>query len=322
MKPATALITTVGHPADRILAIVNKLQQEAIDRETAVRMQTREDVTAELQLKLEEARASITQLLEQARASASEWQQERTRLEEQIAVLNAVSQTGSNNQAEFQLKLEEVRASNAQHLEQAKASASEWQQERTRFEEQIAVLSALSQTGSNNQTELQVKLEEARASNAQLLEQAGASASEWQQQRTRFEEQIAVLNAVSQTGSNNQAELQLKLEEAQASNAQHLEQAKASASDWQQERARFEEQIAVLNARPEPAKNDQPAQGLSAQVAAIVAGEMARVQSLMDEIDGKLADTSLEMAAEMRLRRERAELEAYLKGLRYSQTKP
>src|SRR6267378_1289382 len=163
MKPATALITTIGHPADRILAIVNKLQQEAIDRETAVRMQTREDVTAELQLKLEEARASITQLLEQARASASEWQQERTR---------------------------------------------------------------------------------------------------------------------------------------------------------------FEEQIAVLNARPEPAKNDQPAQGLSAQVAAIVAGEMARVQSLMDEIDGKLADTSLEMAAEMRLRRERAELEAYLKGLRYSQTKP
>ena len=216
MKPATALITTVGHPADRILAIVNKLQQEAIDRETAVRMQTREDVTAELQLKLEEARASITQLLEQARASASEWQQERTRLEEQIAVLNAMSQTGSNNQAEFQLKLEEVRASNAQHLERAKASASE----------------------------------------------------------------------------------------------------------WQQERARFEEQIAVLNARPEPAKNDQPAQGLSAQVAAIVAGEMARVQSLMDEIDGKLTDTSLEMAAEMRLRRERAELEAYLKGLRYSQTKP
>src|SRR3989442_2777773 len=153
MKPATALITTVGHPADRILAIVNKLQQEAIDRETAVRMQTREDVTAELQLKLEEARASITQLLEQAEASASEWQQERTRLEEQIAVLNAVSQTGSNNQPELQLKLEEARTSNAQHLEQAKASASEWQQERTRLEEQIAVLNAVPQPAKNNQAE-------------------------------------------------------------------------------------------------------------------------------------------------------------------------
>src|SRR5437899_833518 len=259
MKPATALITTVGHPADRILAIVNKLQQEAIDRETAVRMQTREDVTAELQLKLEEARASITQLLEQAKASASEWQQERTRLEEQIAVLNAVSQTGSNNQAEFQLKLEEVRASNAQHHEHAKASASEWQHTRSPLDH------------IDGETEV-----------------------------------------LMQTREDDTAELQLKLEEARASNAQHLEQAKASASEWQQERTRFEEQIAALNSRPEPAKNDQPDQGLSAQVAAIVAGEIARVQSVMDEIDAKLADTSLEMAAEMRLRRERAELEAYL----------
>lgn len=48
------------------------------------------------------------------------------------------------------------------------------------------------------------------------------------------------------------------------------------------------------------------------------AGEVARIQSQIDDINQKLADPMLELSAEIRLNRERAELEAYLKGLRFN----
>jgi hypothetical protein len=48
------------------------------------------------------------------------------------------------------------------------------------------------------------------------------------------------------------------------------------------------------------------------------AGEATRIQAQIDDINKKLADPLLELSAEIRLTRERAELEAYLKGLRFS----
>jgi hypothetical protein len=54
------------------------------------------------------------------------------------------------------------------------------------------------------------------------------------------------------------------------------------------------------------------------EVATIVHCEMARVQSLCDDIEKRLADLSIDLATEIRLNREWSELQAYLKGLRYS----
>jgi len=325
-------MSTAGDPADRILAIVSKIQQEALDREAAVRMH--DDATGELQLKLEEARATISQLLEQASATASEWREERARFEEQIAALNSETQkiqqealdreaaarlqTREDVTAELQLKLEEARASIAQLHEQASAGTDKWQQERARFEEQVAGLNSQTQkiqqealdreaaarlkTREDVTAELQPKLEEARASIAQLEEQIAALNSQTQKiQQEALDREAAVR---MQTREDVAAELQLKLDEAQASIAQ------------------LEEQIAALNSQTRPASNDQPNRGSSAESVAVVEAEIARVQSLMDEIDTKLADASLELSAEMRLRRERVELEVYLKGLRFSQSKP
>ncbi|HYR90945.1 MAG TPA: hypothetical protein VE422_43195 [Terriglobia bacterium] len=332
MKSATIRMSTAGDPADRILAIVSKIQQEALDREAAVRMH--DDATGELQLKLEEARATISQLLEQASATASEWREERARFEEQIAALNSETQkiqqealdreaaarlqTREDVTAELQLKLEEARASIAQLHEQASAGTDKWQQERARFEEQVAGLNSQTQkiqqealdreaaarlkTREDVTAELQPKLEEARASIAQLEEQIAALNSQTQKiQQEALDREAAVR---MQTREDVAAELQLKLDEAQASIAQ------------------LEEQIAALNSQTRPASNDQPNRGSSAESVAVVEAEIARVQSLMDEIDTKLADASLELSAEMRLRRERVELEVYLKGLRFSQSKP
>ena len=45
--------------------------------------------------------------------------------------------------------------------------------------------------------------------------------------------------------------------------------------------------------------------------------EVTRIQLLINDINQKLADPSLELSAEIRLTRARSELEAYLKGLRF-----
>ena len=46
--------------------------------------------------------------------------------------------------------------------------------------------------------------------------------------------------------------------------------------------------------------------------------EIGRVQSRLDEIERTLDDPATELASEIQLNRERTELQAYLKGLRYS----
>ena len=54
------------------------------------------------------------------------------------------------------------------------------------------------------------------------------------------------------------------------------------------------------------------------EVAAIVQAEMIRVRLHLDEIEARLSNPSTELGSEIRLNRERTELQAYLKGLRYS----
>ena len=109
-------------------------------------------------------------------------------------------------------------------------------------------------------------------------------------------------------------EFQTKLNEAQTSITQLQEQARVAALRWQEERGRFEAQIAGLNTQLKSQGNNQPAQparGPSKEATAVVEQEVSRVQRGMDEIDAKLADPAIDMAAEMRLKRERVELENY-----------
>jgi hypothetical protein len=49
-----------------------------------------------------------------------------------------------------------------------------------------------------------------------------------------------------------------------------------------------------------------------------VKAEIARIESRGREISGKIEDPSMDLATQIRLNRERSELEACLKGLRYS----
>ena len=86
------------------------------------------------------------------------------------------------------------------------------------------------------------------------------------------------------------------------------EQSRDREAAWQTERERFRAEIEAL----------KQGRGDPGEVTATVEREVARTLSLVDSINEKLTGTSLELSAEMRLIRERIELEAYLKGLRYS----
>jgi chromosome segregation ATPase len=230
MKPAVASVPITGHPADRILAIVDNLQKELRDREASARLHAREELKAEFQSKLDEAQAAIAQL--------------QHKLEETI-----------RSKAEFQSQLDEAHASVARLYEQAGIDASRWQEERARLQEQIAVLTQDVETGKTSIRE--------DADNRNVLQRTLA-------ETIQSKEELAL-------------QLQRVASELQSKNKQ----------------------------------DDGP----SAHVAAIVGPEIARVQSVIDEINSKLNDSSVELSAEMRLKRERTEQEAYLNGLRYSLAK-
>jgi hypothetical protein len=91
---------------------------------------------------------------------------------------------------------------------------------------------------------------------------------------------------------------------------------KQAESEWRAERQNFQEKIAALERALAP--RDKSDHATHEEVPAIVQSETVRVQSRLDEIERTLADPATELGSEIRLNRERAELQAYLKGLRYS----
>jgi hypothetical protein len=83
------------------------------------------------------------------------------------------------------------------------------------------------------------------------------------------------------------------------------EEADADATKWRAERQQLQDQIAAL-------------QHGSEKLPSKIETETARIEALIAEVNQKLGDPLLELSVEIRLNRERLELESYLKGLRYS----
>ena len=138
-----------------------------------------------------------------------------------------------------------------------------------------------------------------------------AAATEWQAERQRLEMRIAGLertldtvNAARTDKLDEHKELERKLNEALQANTQLQ-------SDLHQA-------VAELISRAQAEATSETDRAVHGEVAALVQSEMIRVRTFLDEIETKLADPSTELGSEMRLNRERGELQAYLKGLRYS----
>jgi hypothetical protein len=98
--------------------------------------------------------------------------------------------------------------------------------------------------------------------------------------------------------------------------SQHLQ---AASAEWDLECRTLKAEVERLKsallaaAQAEPAKKAEPA-----VAAAAVASEIERVQALVKEISASIANPGTPMSTVMRKSVERAELEGYLKGIRYA----
>jgi hypothetical protein len=155
------------------------------------------------------------------------------------------------------------------------------------------------------------KLSDAEKLIGQLKQDAATYANEWRADRQKLQEQIGTLErnldvamAVRTEEEDAYKDLERKLQEA----AQSKEQLQLD----------LQKAVAELNSRAQSEIQDVPDHPVHREVAAIVQAEMVRVRMHIDEIDTKLANPDTDLGSEIRLNRERTELQAYLKGLRYS----
>lgn len=293
MKAARALepVITGSDCADRILKIVYGLQQEITDREANFQVRLKR-VIEETQRRVEEHYR-----VQQERAVSEA--QTATRGEVTYNLLTRFDVETFTFQTNFERRLREeiaqTEAAGAAKLEHAVADAREILQEQIR-EEAAA--------------EYQSKLEAGEKLIALLEERARAASGEWQAERLWFQERIATLDRAIETAeavdiekSDEDKELERRLEEALEAKAQ-------LGLDLQQA-------VSELSARTQFHSKDESDRGVHGEVARIVQCEVARIQLLVNEIEKRLSD-STDLAASIRLNRERAELHAYLKGLRYS----
>jgi hypothetical protein len=132
----------------------------------------------------------------------------------------------------------------------------------------------------------------------------------------RLQQAIADARKAIQIEVRNElkAEYEAKLNELRMANDELGRKSQKAAADWAAEREKLQS-LAKAQAR---SLGPTEAQELNGRVAAAVRDEIKRIEAAVHEINGKLDDPNIELAAEIRLNRERAELASYLKGLKYS----
>jgi hypothetical protein len=226
--------------------------------------------------------------------------EEKTRIEVTRALRNRFDLEVSKLQAAFDQRLTEVVAE-TEALAQLKLEstlASTRETLRAQILEEI-------------KTAHQAKLDEADTLINKLKEDANTAASESVKERQLLYDRIAaneraldIARAACIERADEYAELQRQIDETRQSNAQlQLE---------------LQQAVAELNSHSAADGKDEGESAAHREIAAIVHSEVIRVLSQLEQIDKALSDPATEMGTEIRLKREQAELQAYLKGLRYS----
>jgi hypothetical protein len=132
----------------------------------------------------------------------------------------------------------------------------------------------------------------------------------------RLQQAIADAREAVQVELRNElkTEYEAKLSELRMARDELDRKFQKAASDWAAEREKLQRSAKAQARSSAPTE----AQELNGQVAAAVRDEIKRIEAAVLEINAKLDDPNIELAAEIRLNRERAELASYLKGLKYS----
>jgi hypothetical protein len=240
----------------------------------------------------------------------SEVSQEKARLQEELRVAECDSSTERNSlRSEMKQSREELLSRFETEMEQLKADFEDQRRKSVAASEGAAEIRFAEKLAAANQ-DSQRREEEIQAIAGQRLQKmTDEFAAERKENRQRiaalWEEIASSKTPVSQViRTPLSRELEAKLEEVM------------------REKAGLEEELREANARRnaegQSLETTQAARSDTQDVSGAVKAEIERIESRGREISGKIEDPSTDLATQIRFNRERSELEAYLKGLRYS----
>jgi len=247
---------------------------------------------AELEMKLSEVTQEKARLQEELKGAESQWNTERNNLKSEMKqsheeLLSRFEADKEQLQADFQdRRLKDIAAGEAAAEFLFAEKLAEARQDLERQEKEI-------QETANERFQ-------------RTSDEFDAERKEFQQQIARLEEELARSKKIAQQVIRTplSRELEAKLEEVRG------------------EKARLEEELREANARANAAgqslETTQAVRNDTRDVSEAVKAEIARIEARSQEITQKIGDSSTDLGTQIRLDRERSELAAYLKGLRYS----
>jgi hypothetical protein len=277
---------------DKILKIVREVEHEINDREASLQ--------AQMQTAIEETRHRVEEQcrVERERAVSEAKQETRREVTDQLL-------------ARFNVEICKLEADFARRLSAATTEVEAREQQKIETAVTDTKESVRRQTWEEAKNEYQPKLDEMEKLVALLNENATATATEWRSVQQNFQDRISMLelaldtvNASRAEKLDNYKELERKFEEAMQSKAQlQLD---------------LERAVTELNSQMHLSAQAARDHARYGEIAAIVQSEMIRARVHLDEIEKIMSDPEIKLGFEIRLNRESTELQAYLKGLRYS----
>jgi chromosome segregation ATPase len=284
--------TNVEDCLEKIFKIAHEVEREIKDREA--------NFQAQMQRAIEETRHRVEEDCRAERERAVSEMKETTRRHVTDQLLTRFHVEITQLQTNFDRRLHDVTAQ-AEAREQLKVESAVMEMKQ----------SVRQQTLAEAKNEYQSRLDEMEKLVGLLNESATAGATEWQAERQKFQDRIAMLerlldtaNAAGAENLDHYKDLERKLEDAMQSKAQLQRD--------------LERAVSELNSKLRTAADAASDRAAHGEVAAVVQSEMIRARVRLDEIERMMSDPGTELGFEIRLNREYAELQAYLKGLRYS----
>jgi hypothetical protein len=246
----------------------------------------------EVEMKLSEVGQDKARLEEELKAAESQWDTERNNLRSEM------KQSREELLSRFETEMEQLKADFEDR--RLKITADTETAAEFRFAEKFA---AANQDFERREQEIQVTADQTLQ---KTIDEFASERRDFRQRIAALEEEIACAKKMAQPVIRTplSRELEAKLEEVMGEKARLAEELREANARWNAEGQRLE--------------TTQAARGDARDVSDAVKAEIARIESREREISGKIEDPSTDLGTQIRFNRERTELEAYLKGLRYS----
>ena len=273
----------------------NRLRQSVHETEASLQSQAAEH----LELALNETRTKLEEEFSKRVAElSSQGEEERNQLKSEFAKMAGIAAQGEEERNQLKSELakmsgiagqgEEERNRLKAELARMSGIAGQGEEERNRLKAELARMNGMAAQGEEERNRLKAELAKMRGTTAQ-----------WEEERNQLKAEVAKMTGTTSKWEAERARLNGEL--------QHLAKVQA-ATQAEAERAIMA--LKAANAASQAAKPSMNSPALN--------NEIDRVQVLIKTLSDLIEDPASELSIVIRKNVERAELEAYLKGIRYA----